>query len=108
MIKYILVVPLLIAALLILSGFKQKSFYRFFLIGVALVGVFFVFNPDATTRIANMVGVGRGTDLILYLCVIAFFFTHALLYFKIRKMENAQTELVRQLAISNAKTPQVS
>jgi hypothetical protein len=64
-----------------------------------------VLNPELTTKLANLVGVGRGTDLILYLCVIAFFLAFMVLYAKVRNLEAAQTELVRQLALANAKQP---
>jgi small membrane protein len=37
-----------------------------FLVG----GMVFALMPDLTTRFANLVGIGRGTDLLLYLLVI--------------------------------------
>jgi hypothetical protein len=105
LIKYILLLPLVGLIALFMLRLRNKTFYRLFLICVALIGVFFVLNPDATTRLANLVGVGRGTDLILYLCVIAFFLAFMVLYAKVRNLEAAQTEMVRQVALANAKQP---
>jgi len=104
-IKYILLVPLVGLIALFMLRLRNKTFYRLFLIVVAIVGVVFVLNPELTTKLANLVGVGRGTDLILYLCVIAFFLAFMVLYAKVRNLEAAQTELVRQLALANAKQP---
>jgi len=98
-------VPLVGLIALFMLRLRNKTFYRLFLIVVAIVGVVFVLNPELTTKLANLVGVGRGTDLILYLCVIAFFLAFMVLYAKVRNLEAAQTELVRQLALANAKQP---
>lgn len=97
--------PLVGLIALFMLRLRNKTFYRLFLIVVAIVGVVFVLNPELTTKLANLVGVGRGTDLILYLCVIAFFLAFMVLYAKVRNLEAAQTELVRQLALANAKQP---
>jgi len=104
-IKYILLVPLIGLIALFMLRLRNKTFYRLFLIVIAIIGVVFVLNPELTTKLANLVGVGRGTDLILYLCVIAFFLAFMVLYAKVRNLEAAQTELVRQLALANAKQP---
>jgi len=104
-IKYILLVPLIGLITLFMLRLRNKTFYRLFLIVIAIIGVVFVLNPELTTKLANLVGVGRGTDLILYLCVIAFFLAFMVLYAKVRNLEAAQTELVRQLALANAKQP---
>ena len=104
-IKYILLVPLIGFIALFMLRLRNKTFYRLFLIVIAIIGVVFVLNPELTTKLANLVGVGRGTDLILYLCVIAFFLAFMVLYAKVRNLEAVQTELVRQLALANAKQP---
>lgn len=67
-------------------------------IGVAVV-------PQTTDVVADVVGVGRGADLLVYLAVIV------LLYGQFRSMVNAkklheqQTELVRRIAIERAAAP---
>lgn len=72
----------------------------FFLIAVAAV-----LFPDATTVIAQSVGVGRGTDLLVYLSIVAGIFAVLLLYGKISRCERLQTELVRELALRDASIP---
>jgi len=46
--------------------------------------------------------VGRGTDLLLYLLVVGSVFAVVMLKTRLMSIENTLTELVRQLAISNA------
>jgi hypothetical protein len=62
--------------------------------------------PDLTTMVANMVGVGRGADLILYLLVVGSVFAVVLLTSRLMSIENTLTELVRQIAIMNADRPE--
>lgn len=69
---------------------------------VLLLGVTGVFFPDLVTRMAHLVGVGRGTDLVLYALVIAFLFSTLGLYQRLRKLEDRYVELSRSIAIDEA------
>jgi hypothetical protein len=69
---------------------------------LTLIAVLF---PETVTWSAHVLGVGRGTDLIIYLLSLCFVFVSLLLYSKLSRLEQKQTELVRQLAIHSAKTP---
>jgi hypothetical protein len=82
-----------------------RSLLRDRLIALAffIVTVFFILVPNATTTIANYLGVGRGADLLIYVSVTAFIFMFILVYSRISKLERAQTELARYIAINNAK-----
>ena len=73
---------------------------------LTLVGaVFFVWFPDATTIIANAVGVGRGLDLALpLLCLVLLFFIVGL-YRSVVALHDKTTKLARYIAISNAVKP---
>ncbi|NLV73447.1 MAG: DUF2304 domain-containing protein [Chloroflexi bacterium] len=61
--------------------------------------------PGLTTRIANMVGVGRGTDLMLYIGFVMAAFASLLFYSKTRELEARLTTLARSIAIQQANTP---
>ena len=41
----------------------------------AAAGVYFVWNPDQMTRLAQMVGIGRGADLVTYATTLILFLT---------------------------------
>ncbi|MGZ3838513.1 MAG: DUF2304 family protein [Flavisolibacter sp.] len=69
----------------------------------ALSGLVFTFFPDLANRLAHLLGVGRGADMVFYLCILFFFFLIIKLYAKVRKLEQALTELVRQKSLAEAR-----
>jgi hypothetical protein len=64
--------------------------------------------PQLTSLAANFLGVGRGTDLLLYILTLAFFFAVIMLSTRILKLQDNLTELTRQIALSNARAPEGS
>lgn len=70
-------------------------------LGLGLVAILF---PAAVTWLANRVGVGRGTDLLLYVLVIAFLFVSVALYQRLSDLEARYVALARRLAIAEAET----
>ncbi len=72
---------------------------------VGLFGVVLVSVPQLTSRLASLLGVGRGTDLLLYFAIMGGLFVSAHFYFRFKKQERDIVEVVRALAIANAATP---
>lgn len=70
------------------------SFLWVIVIGVALM-------PQATDRIARMVGVGRGADLLVYLSVTFLLYAVLRLMVRQQKMSEDITELVRKIAVDH-------
>lgn len=101
-IKIILIVPLVVLLLYFITRLRSKVFYRLFVIAVAITGILFVLFPDFTNVLAHHLGVGRGTDLILYLAASIFFVVLVIIYSRIRKIEEQQTRIIRELALQNA------
>ncbi len=77
---------------------------------VAVAGIVAVLWPNLTTVVANAVGVGRGTDLVLYVLVMAFVYHVVATSQRIHQLERAITLLTRELAISRpvTRTPRTS
>ena len=69
---------------------------------LAAMAIFFVLLPDKATDIASRLGVGRGTDLLFYLCILLFLFIILKLYARIRRIEQNLTLLVRKQAKEEA------
>ena len=61
--------------------------------------------PDLTTWVANALGVGRGTDLLIYLFILGAVFAFIVVNARIMRLEDHITELVRELALSRARKP---
>jgi hypothetical protein len=61
--------------------------------------------PDITRIVASTLGIGRGTDLVMYCgflaTAVAFFF----FYLRFRRLNADLAKLVRNLAIREARTP---
>lgn len=58
-----------------------------------------VLAPNAVTIVANQVGVGRGTDLVLYVLVVAFMFTTAGHHQRMRELDDRLAALTRAQAL---------
>lgn len=54
--------------------------------------------PDTTTFFANLLGIGRGVDLAVYIAILALLFFVFKLYAKLNELEQELTTLVRELA----------
>jgi small membrane protein len=102
-IQIFLVLFLAIAFLLYWKLFQNRFLNRIILVTSFLVTIFFVFYPGVSTRIANWLGVGRGTDLILYLSLIFMVFVLLLMYSKIKKLEEMITTLIREKALNESR-----
>ena len=101
-IQVILIVGLLVAGLLAWLVLRNKLFGRLFFILQFVMGVVFVIWPDLTTQIANLIGVDRGTDFLLYLLILFVYFSGMCILAKFRQIERRQTLLIRQLALRGA------
>ena len=69
---------------------------------LAVVAVAAVADPSLTQDLANLVGVTRGTDLMLYVLVVVFAFTQPGTYFRFKELEMRFARAVRSQAIAEA------
>lgn len=65
-------------------------------------GAVAVVVPDSTNRVAHIVGVGRGADLVTYIAIIAVMFVLVHYYTKFVDLQRQITTLTRELAILRA------
>jgi hypothetical protein len=68
---------------------------------VSLAGLYFVWVPDHSTRLAEFAGVGRGVDLILYTWVAISLIVLLNLHLKLRAQLELITALARTIALAN-------
>jgi hypothetical protein len=69
---------------------------------VAAGGIVFAIKPDWTTEIAHLLGISRGTDLLVYLLVLVVMYGFLFVYLKLRRVRRELTLLVRELAVREA------
>ncbi len=68
--------------------------------------VWAIVRPDDLTVVANAIGVNRGSDLLLYALVLAFFFTTVSAYIRFREQELRYARLARAVALQTAVRPE--
>jgi hypothetical protein len=78
---------------------KTSEFYGWSLLWGIVIVVAII--PQVTTFLSNLVGVGTGTDLALYVSVILLFYLVFRIYVKLDVMEQNITAVVRNVAIKN-------
>ncbi len=104
-IQLVLFVLLLTVGLVYFSRFRSGLLNKFSILIFGIVSLVLILFPDWTTDMAQLVGVGRGADLLLYLGLLGITFLCLLLYIRLREIEISLTELTRRLAIMNALEP---
>jgi hypothetical protein len=72
----------------------------------ALGGLYLVWVPAHATRLAELVGIGRGVDLIIYTWVGISLLLLLNLHLKLRAQMELITVLAREIAIANARSGQ--
>ncbi len=70
---------------------------------VLLAAVLAICFPDEVTYLAKEIGIGRGTDLVLYLFVLAFLVVSFYFYARTVQLQRQVTQLVRHIAIQEAR-----
>jgi hypothetical protein len=78
---------------------QRLALTRMASIVVACCWVLAVLNPELVTWIANRIGVGRGTDLVLYVLVVVFTVSSVAQYQRLRRLDDRIAELARTQAI---------
>lgn len=101
-IKFFLIGSVIAATLFLMRGGssgRHLAIRRVASLAFAGCWVVAVLAPDLVTRVAALMGVGRGTDLVLYVFVVAFVFASVAQGQHVRELEDRLTKLTRELAI---------
>ena len=86
-------------------GARAQAIRRLGLVLFASFAVVSILFPAFWSRIATFVGVGRGTDMVLYALVVAFLSFTVTTYLRFRDLENRYTKLARRLALDEVARP---
>lgn len=108
MIQVLLLLAAFILVLYFFTNRKKANAKAWVKIGFVLMvfaAVWAILRPDDVTVVANWLGVDRGTDLMLYVLIIAFFFTTMSTWVRFREQELRYARLARAVALQNAVPP---
>ncbi|MFM9034409.1 MAG: DUF2304 domain-containing protein [Mycobacterium sp.] len=100
------VIALLVYLLKARTDAKAKAWVKVGYVLFVIAAVYAILRPDDTTVLANWLGVDRGTDLLFYAMVIAFVFTTMSTYLRFKELELRYAQLVRAVALQNARAPE--
>jgi small membrane protein len=75
---------------------------RLLILSLAVLAVASIIDPAITQAAADLLGVTRGTDLLLYLLILVFAATMTGMYFRFRDLERRLAGIVRAAAIREA------
>jgi len=107
LIQLLLIVVVVLTAVRLLRGrgARTQAVRRLGLMLFAALAVWSILFPSVWNQIAKLVGVGRGTDMVLYALVVAFLSFTLTTYFRFRDFEARYTKLARRLALDEAGPP---
>ncbi|ACZ31607.1 conserved hypothetical protein [Xylanimonas cellulosilytica DSM 15894] len=85
------------------SSARHMAYRRLFLVLFVVGSAAAILFPTALTRLANVLGVGRGSDLLLYILVIAFIGSLAMASRRATELGRKLTAVTRALALQEAR-----
>ena len=84
------------------GGARHLALRRMSIALFAVLAVLSILFPDAWNAAAGVVGVGRGTDLLLYGLIVVFLASLVTTYRRFRDTELRLTMLARRIAVDEA------
>ena len=105
MIKVLLVLGVVSLLVLVLRSHgtsRGGAYVKIGMVAFLLFAVYAVLRPEDITWIALRLGVGRGTDLVLYLLVVGFGFFAISTYLRFKEVELQYARLARAVALTEA------
>ena len=108
LVQIVLVLAVVLVSVALMRGGsndRHLAIRRIMLILFACVAALSVFFPIALTHVARLLGIGRGTDLVLYALIVSFLVFMATTYQRFRNMENTLTLLSRRIALDESVRP---
>lgn len=107
LIKAVLITVFALLGLVILlprRGARGIAIRRLTLVLVVVSAVIAVIFPSLTNAVASVLGVGRGTDLLLYGLIVVFLGFAVTSSAHNRRLDRQITDLARQIALTEAST----
>jgi hypothetical protein len=107
-VQIVLVLAVIVVSLALMRGgsnARHLAIRRIMLVIFACVAALSIFFPELLTMLARSLGIGRGTDLVLYGLVVSFMVFMATTYQRFRHMETTLTQLSRRIAIDETPRP---
>jgi small membrane protein len=101
------ILTILLAGILLYAWteYRRSPVVALLTLFIAGAGLYFVWVPDHSTQLAELVGIGRGVDLVLYTWVCISLIVLLNLHLKLRTQMELITTLARKVALADASRP---
>lgn len=100
--QVIFTIVLVVVLLTAFAQLRQIPIVGGVVICASLFGAYIIWMPDDATYLANLVGIGRGADLVFYVWVLISSAILILLYLNSREQLHLITALARKMALADA------
>jgi small membrane protein len=100
------VILILLQLFILYSFFKRcnkPAIDKIAIVMILLSGIFFAFFPEMTNKLAHLMGIGRGADLIMYLAILGFAYMILILYSKVKTLEYHLVSIIRKQSLDEVK-----
>lgn len=107
-VQILLVLAVAIVSLVLIRGgsnAKHMAVRRIMVLLFALTAALSIFFPSLLTSAAHLLGIGRGTDLVLYAFIVSFLVYMSTTHQRFRHTEASITKLARRVALDEAVRP---
>lgn len=108
LIQIVLVLAVIFGSLVLMRGganARHLAVRRILLVAFAISAALSIFFPAVLTSVAQFLGIGRGTDLVLYALIVSFLVFMATTYQRFRQLESSVTKLARRVALDEVPRP---
>jgi hypothetical protein len=107
-IKVILIAVFAVLAIIVVvpgRGARRMAIRRLIVLAVVVIGIVAIAFPSVTNEFAQVLGVGRGADLLLYGLIVVFLGFVVTSAAHTRRTDRQITDLARALALAQAASP---
>lgn len=108
LLQLILIIFLIFAISRVILQLRQGNLNLFSFLawtGVFIIAIVGVLYPEVTTKVALILGIGRGADAVIYFSIAILFYLIFRITIVIEEVHSDITEIIREMAINNAKKP---
>jgi small membrane protein len=103
--QFVLSALLLAILLYAWSEYARSPAIALVAVAAACGGLYFVWFPAHATALAELAGIGRGVDLIIYTWVVISLLVALNLHLKLRAQMELITALAREIALAKVQAP---
>lgn len=107
-VQLVLVLAVIVVSLVLIRGgsnAKHMAVRRIMVMVFAITAALSIFFPSLLTFAARSLGIGRGTDLVLYAFIVSFLVYMSTTHQRFRQTEASITKLARRVALDEAVRP---